>query len=908
MKKFTFFFAVFFCAVFIGTFAIAQVGYIYTVAGNGTSGFSGDGGQARAAELNTPTDVCEDHEGNFYIVDQGNNRIRKVNSITGIITTIAGNGSSGYSGDGGAATAASLNTPNGVVADGFGNLYIADQGNNVIRKVNTAGIISTIAGIGSSGFTGDGGPATAAQLAAPTSVAIDGWDNLYIADNGNDRIREVDTTGTITTIAGGASSGYGFSTGGVPAISVALNNIHHVSVDINENVYFTNDIWEFLKITPAGLIYLEDSAYVPWGVSSDIGCNVYMATQDNTILRKNAATGLVDTIVRGGSTASASFSGDGGPALTAGLADPNGIYSDVIGNLYIADQTNNRIRFITNTLTGTYNADSFSIFINELCAGPELTIATNKYVPTYNQTTYFGDLSNYSSPVTMGYGGSSGYTNFNHIYAFPGTYSIKSILKNGSTGIDSLLYSYEYKPCVAMPVKFYFDLNGNCIKDSNEAYNSQPVRVQVDSNGVPVDTLSCTSGFYYIANGNPGDIYAFRVLTNSGGFTMTCPSSGVIYDTMVSGINNLYEKTAGLQCGSSGFDLAVGDVIPVTGVHDEWGNIYVSNHSCLPENATVTLHYSKKYDVEEGGGGLDVSPTPASYTDSTITWHVSALDATSGTVDLYYAIWTDLAGGYLTPGLVVQSYVTVTPRAGDDDTSNNSEFVIDTVKAGCDPNEMWVSPQCIYSAISTPVQYTINFVNTGNDTAHNIYVLDTLPANVDISTMNIVMASNEMFISQIKDSIGQNILKFDFPGINLLDSSHHGKCSGAVIFSINTTQGIPYGGTVDNRAGIYFDINGVVMTNTAEASTACWPEKVQAITANNNISITPNPATNELNVNTGSGIYQSYTITNNLGSVVLTSGLTAPITQINIKQLPADVYYIKLMGDSGVEVRKFVKE
>ena len=273
-----------------------------------------------------------------------------------------------------------------------------------------------------------------------------------------------------------------------------------------------------------------------------------------------------------------------------------------------------------------------------------------------------------------------------------------------------------------------------------------------------------------------------------------------------------------MQCLSgSGFDLAVNAVIPVTGVHDEWGNVYVSNNSCypIPSDATVTVHYSRKYNVDEGGGGLDVSPTPSSYTDSTITWNVSGLSSSaSHPVDLYYAIWTNLAGGYLTPGDTVSTYVTVTPTLGDIDLSNNYCVIHDTVKAGCDPNEMWVSPTGYISA-GSQLKYTAEFVNTGNDTAHNIYIMDTLSDNVDPHSLRVVSASATMNIGMFM-SAGHTIVKFDFPNINLLDSSHHGLCTGMVIFTINSKAGLPDCSKIFNHAGIFFDINPVVMTDTVE--------------------------------------------------------------------------------------------
>lgn len=182
-------------------------GEIYTVAG-GAYGDSGDGGPAVNAELSNLAAVAVDGNGNLYIADTGNNKIRKVDAVTKQISTVAGAGGYDYSGDGGSALDAQLRSPSGVAVDADGNLYIADKYNNRIRRVDTNGIISTIAGTGDSEFSGDNGPADEAELSSPGGIAIDGDGNLYIADTSNHRIRKIDTAGIITTVAGSDDSGY----------------------------------------------------------------------------------------------------------------------------------------------------------------------------------------------------------------------------------------------------------------------------------------------------------------------------------------------------------------------------------------------------------------------------------------------------------------------------------------------------------------------------------------------------------------------------------------------------------------------------------------------------------------------------------------------------------------------------
>ena len=338
---------------------VDSLGVITTVAGSGSApfgGFSGDGGPAVEARLAFPRDVAVDSAGNVYIADSWNVRIRKVDS-TGTITTIAGTGESGFSGDGGPAIQAALNYPRGVAVDSAGNVYIADTWNDRIRKVDSTGTITTIAGTGEWGFSGDGGPAAAARLASPSDVAVDSAGNLFIADRANDRIRKVDSTGTITTIAGTGESG--FSGDGGPAIQAALDDPFGVAVDSAGNVYIADtDNVRIRKVDSTGTITtiagtgesgfsgdggpaVEAELRHPRGVAVDSAGNVYIADTDNVRIRKVDSTGTITTIA---GTGESGFSGDGGPAIQAALNYPRGVAVDGAGNVYIADIGNHRIR------------------------------------------------------------------------------------------------------------------------------------------------------------------------------------------------------------------------------------------------------------------------------------------------------------------------------------------------------------------------------------------------------------------------------------------------------------------------------------------------------------------------------------------------------------------------------------
>src|ERR1035438_65584 len=217
-------------------------GTIETIAGNGSASYSGDGGSAKLAALNVEVDVSADRAGNIFIADQFNNRIRKI-ATDGTISTVVGTGAAGYSGDGGPAVDAQINTPTGVFADIAGNLYIADVGNQRIRKVDPSGIITTLAGNGSKGYGGDGGPAVDASFYNAVRVVVDPSGNVLVADQSNHRIRLITPAGIVTTIAGngaGTPASGAFSGDGGPATSASLNNPTALTVDGAGVVYFAD--------------------------------------------------------------------------------------------------------------------------------------------------------------------------------------------------------------------------------------------------------------------------------------------------------------------------------------------------------------------------------------------------------------------------------------------------------------------------------------------------------------------------------------------------------------------------------------------------------------------------------------------------------------------------------------------
>ena len=294
--------------IYFGSINLHQVfkldfrGGLTVVAGTGNPGYSGDDGPATEAALSGPMGIAVDRQGNLFIADIYNGRVRRVDALTGIITTVAGNGKPRSSGDGGTATDASLGGPGGLALDAQGNLFITDNGGGRIRRVDAVtGIITTVAGNGQSGFSGDGGPATSASFGPTYGVAVDAQGDVFLADLINDRIRRVDAaTGIITTVAGNGVEAYGGDGG--PATSASLN-------------------W-------------------PYSVALDDKGNLFIGDENNNRVRRiDAKTGIITTVGGNGQSA---FRGEGEAATSASL-NPSGVAMDRDGHIYIADAGNHRI-------------------------------------------------------------------------------------------------------------------------------------------------------------------------------------------------------------------------------------------------------------------------------------------------------------------------------------------------------------------------------------------------------------------------------------------------------------------------------------------------------------------------------------------------------------------------------------
>jgi sugar lactone lactonase YvrE len=434
-------------------------GLTSTLAGTGTAGATGDGAAATSATLNMPGATAVDGQGNLYIADTANNEVRKV-TPGGTITRIAGTGAMGSSGDGAAATAATLNAPAGVAVDPAGNVYISDTGNNKVRIVTASnGNISTVAGTGTAGYTGDQSVPAAATLNGPTQLAWGSTGVLYVADTGNSAIRAIAPgESLITTVAGSANPGFGGDAG--PGQAAQLQNPHGVAVDTAGNVYIAdtgnNRVRELSEGDITTLAGQQGGGYIgdglatatelnaPTGVGVDTAGDVYIADTLNQRIRLIAA-GQIYTVA---GTGTVGATGDGGTSALATLSGPTAVALDSLGNLYIADTGNNKVRGITvamNSLqfktqnpTETSPPQTVSLFNS----GNQALALTSVTVPMgYIEAPSATGVDCISAPLTIAVGGGCNLnTEFNPptIGTYNGTITLSDNAQNVGTATQTI--------------------------------------------------------------------------------------------------------------------------------------------------------------------------------------------------------------------------------------------------------------------------------------------------------------------------------------------------------------------------------------------------------------------------------------------------------------------------------------
>ncbi len=845
--------------VFLPLFSSAQI--ITTFAGNNAATYAGDGGSATMALLSLPSGVAIDAAGNKYIADKGNNRIRMI-SAAGVITTIAGDGTASFSGDGGSAAAAEINAPTGVAVDAAGNIYIADCGNQCVRKINTSGIISTIAGTsGSGGYFGDGGPATAAHLFGPTEIAIDAAGNLYIADAHNHCIRKVNTSGIITRYAGAAIGGY--SGDGGPATIAMLNS--------------------------------------PTGVFADASGNIFIADELNSRIRKVSAAGIITTIAGSGIPG---FSGDLGAATAAGLYQPAGVTADAAGNVYFTDMLNHRIRKInTSGVISTVGGNGTNGFTGD--GGP--ATAAGMYCP-------FGLAIDATGNLLVAD------VNNNRIRQVSASGIISTIAGSGMAGFgDNGLVSAAQ---LLQPGEVQFDPFGN-IYILDEGHNF--VR-KVNSAGI-VTTIAGNSIRGYNGDGIPATSASFDVLSG-----MVIDNSGNLYVCDQSNYRVRKISTSGIvtTIGGNGLPGHTGDNGPATAAEcqpnaitiDLAGNLYFSDFALYIRKidtsgiiTTIAGNGTLGYGGDGGPAtaaelyepqGLNVDASGNIYISDEDNDRIRKISA-SGIISTIAGDGTfgfSGDGGPATDAVFHSPCSVSLDNAGNMficDLYNNIVRKIDT--AGI-ITTIAGDETMGYAGDGGPATAAECYypVSARSDNHGHLYIADF---NNNVVRVVDGMPAIPSYVAHIE---GADTVCLG-SAISLSDSTSYGAWSTSGSVATVGTDGTVTG-TAAGTAVITYTDGGTYTTTTVNV-VSCT-NGLQLIAAPAGITIYPNPATTQLTISATGSMISQIVVTNVLGQTVFTGRFNAGKVQVDVSNLPGGVYAVRVSGsDSSAGLRatvKFVKE
>lgn len=447
----------------------------------------------------------------------------------------------------------------------------------------------------------------------------------------------------------------------------------------------------------------------------------------------------------------------------------------------------------------------FSAFVHKNCSNPQFGVSVPSHAVGYSLVTSFGDGSFITTAIPAN--ASTAITTFNHYYSMSGLYTIKQVLYNAGVSLDSVEYNYQQLLCKDIAISFYQDNNTNCAFDSGaEHLNYAGLQIAVDSNGTRVDTIPATSGLYYHTMAMSGDVYSFSLINSSAALHISCPSSGIFSDTITAAGTGFAHIYMGLDCNTSSvFDLYPTPALQA-GRHAAMGGMFAANASCYATSGMLTIALPSGFYLYSS------VPAPTSVSSTTATWDFTSLSTSNFAP--YISFHLELTSpSWLYPGDTLHSEYSTTPFTGDVVPSNNTKIRVDTVKSSYDPNHISVTPAGNILN-DTKLHYAIQFENDGNDTAHNIFVLDTLSDALIPSSLRIEGASAVMNTTVLHWS-GHTILKFEFPHIMLPDSAHQDVCRGMFAYSIMVKTGLVDGTDILGHVGIYFDDNEVVLTDTA---------------------------------------------------------------------------------------------
>lgn len=541
-----------------------------------------------------------------------------------------------------------------------------------------------------------------------------------------------------------------------------------------------------------------------------------------------------------------------------------------------------------------------SLSLSDSCAFVNLPISAingNVYVNNFSSgmtlNLYWGDGD---STINVS-GNTFGYFWTDHVYAIPGNYTVAAVLMNGTTPLDTMTQTLN-SFCSTIVGRAYKRMDNNCLYDPlTEPMVTTPFELVLKENGTPVDTFQTNGNIYYRPEAaNLSSEFSLSVLTPPTGMVTACPATPITFrfDTLFYTNGNPFQFAFDCDPNYSGIDLFVngsGLFRPVS-----YSYIYINggNDACDSVAGTITLKISPKYSYSSA------YPTPTSVSGNTVTWDYNDLSNTS----YVHPVVMLNPVGTLNLGDTVMNKVTITPLSGDLDTNNNSTILIDTIRASWDPNNKQVNPEGPIQA-GTMLTYTINFENTGNDTAFNIHILDTLSQNLNLKSFRIV-ASSDPVNYQIFSTNGDKVLRFDFADIRLPDANHTPDNQGFVTYQIAAKDNLTPGISINNSAAIYFDINPPVYTNVTTNNIPI-PEGIIPVAQQSAINVYPNPSRDKLYIDHLSR-FDKVEITNAVGQTLLRLDITPETQFISTKALTPGLYFLKAQNAKGVYSQKFIKK
>ena len=890
-------------------------------AGTDSGGYSGDGGPANLAKLNHPLVVALDDSGNVYFSDCYNNVIRKVGSSSGTITTIAGNGygagtsNGGYSGDGGPAISAKLYEPLGIALDVSRNVYIADGLNHRIRKVNaTTGIITTFAGNGQEGYGGDGGPADSAKLGVAHGAVVDSHGNVYVAVENYDCIRKISAIPLSINIGANqiACSGSNIALmpatiGGIPPYyyvwhsnSDTLNcyTCQNPSVNLSQNSSFSVTVTDAAQHTATASVAYEVGASnnMQFAISNTlISC---ASGRDTTTITVVGGTPPF-AFKWGNSDSSSGYSPQQHYYTQAGqhtisVIDSNGCQSIVFDTVLNPNPVLiTRVGFIqpgcpglsngeiivsvsgsTPPYTLLWNDGSNSDTLFNAAAGAHTLLVSDAYFcsatfkdtlsPTLTSSDYYVYLEHTNINCNTGGTISSTVTGGTPPYNYAwsdgdsaaiihplnaNNYVVTVTDSSGCTATGNALLSAACNSVIEGRV--FIDTNNNCVFDAGEQGLNEIFVVIKSSNGNYYYGYTDHNGHYSIEITDIGtDTLGIISPFITCGDLAPCGNwDSAIYLPVLgdSSLNNDFAYT-----NVTGFDLELraGCYSANPGFEKEYW-IYSRNLAPGPLTGPITVAF--KYDSNLVFLSSETPYTTYSPTADSITWTTN--DFNNVNFNLIKKIRFNVPST-LSLDYQLQSKFWIYPYDGDCDTSNNHLYFSEIVTGSHDPNEKDVEPAGNITADDSILTYSIHFQNTGTDSTHFIIVTDTLSPNLDPATVR-NLASSYTY-SDFKVS-GKGILTWVFNPYRLVDSTTNPSGSkGFITFSVQQRKNLPFGSAISNTASIYFDYNTPVVTNTV-TDTIATPTFVFEVSNGPGISVKafPNPFNDQTNIIV-SGINQKF--------------------------------------------------